>query len=77
MFKIQGTSCYDIIVSFISSEKDGLLKFVKFEFWHVSSFSCILKKDTKVFGKNALKFWHNIAYKVNGFVFYYIWQWWL
>ena len=29
LFKIQGTSCYDINVTFISSSKDGLLKFVK------------------------------------------------
>ena len=41
MFKIQGTGCYNINVTFISSEKDGLLKYVKFEFRHASSFSCI------------------------------------
>ena len=39
--KIQGNGCYDISTTFISPPKDGLLEFAKFEFWHVSSFSCI------------------------------------
>ena len=32
LFKIRGTSYYDINVTLISSPKDGLLKFVKSEF---------------------------------------------
>ena len=32
VFKIQGTCCYDITVTFISSPKDDLLEFVKLEF---------------------------------------------
>ena len=53
----------------MSSPKNGLLKCIKFEFWHVSSFSCIWKKDRKIFAKNTVTFWHNIAYMVNSFVF--------
>ena len=41
LFKIQGTDCYDIIVTFISSPKNGFLEFVQFELPHVSNFSCI------------------------------------
>ena len=44
---MKGTSCHDINVTFMSSPKDGLLKFVKFEYRHVSSFSCSWKKDDK------------------------------
>ena len=43
-FKIQGNGCYDKNVSFISSPKDDLLKFVKFEFRNVSSFCWIWTK---------------------------------
>ena len=74
LFKIQGTGCYDINVTFISSPKLDLLEFVKFEFRHVSSFSCIWKRDDNVFGKNTMTFWHNFTYMVNSFVFHYIWQ---
>ena len=74
LFKIQGTGCYNINVTFISSQKDGLLKYVECEFRHVFSFSCIWKKDGKVFSKNTVTFWHNIACKVNTFVFHYIWE---
>ena len=38
LFKIQGTGCYNINITFISSSTDGLLHFVKFEFRQVSSF---------------------------------------
>ena len=77
LFKIQGAGCYDINVTFISSPKDSLLQFVNFEFRHVSSFSCIWKRDGKVFGKNTMTFWHNFAYMVNFvFVFHYIWKLW-
>ena len=41
LFEIKGTGSYDINVTFILSAKDGLLEFAKFEFRHVSSFSCI------------------------------------
>ena len=41
LFEIQATDCYMINFTFISFKKDGLLKFAKSEFWHVSSFSCI------------------------------------
>ena len=41
LFKIRGTGCHDINVTFLSSPKDGLLKCVKCEFRHVSSFSGI------------------------------------
>ena len=53
----------------MSSSKNGLLKCIKFEFWHVSIFSCNGKKDRKIFAKNTVMFWHNIAYMVNSFVF--------
>ena len=55
-FKIQGTGYYDINVTFTRSPKDGLLEFIKFEFRYVYSFSCICKKDSKVFGKNIVTF---------------------
>ena len=54
--KIKGISCYDINITCISFPKDGLLKFVKFEFRHVSSFSCIWKKYGKVSGKTRWRF---------------------
>ena len=76
LFKIQDTSCYNVDVTFISSSRIGLLKFVKFESRHVSSFSCIWKKKTVKF-KNTVTFWYNIAYKVNAFALHYIWQSWL
>ena len=74
---VQGNGCYDINVTFISSPKNGLLEFVKFEIMQVSSFFYIWKKNHKVFGKNTVAFRHNLAYMVNSFVFYYIWQLWL
>ena len=52
MFKIQGTGCYDINVTFVSSAKDGLPGFV-----------CNWKRDVKVSDKNTMTFWHNFAYK--------------
>ena len=45
MFKIQGTNGYDINAKFISSPKDGLLKFPVFPAFE--------KKDGKVFGKST------------------------
>ena len=38
LYKI-GTGGYIINVTFMSSKKDSLLKYVKFEFRHISSFS--------------------------------------
>ena len=35
---------YDVNVTFMSSPKYGLLKYVKCEFWYISSFSCMWKK---------------------------------
>ena len=35
--KIKGSGCYVINVTFISFPKVDLVKFAKFEFWHVSS----------------------------------------
>ena len=65
--------CYIYInVLFISSPKDGLLKFGKFEFRHVSSFRHGIFSD-----KNTATFWHNFARKVNNFVLHYIWKLWL
>ena len=58
LFKIQGTGCYDTNFTFISTLKDGLQEF---ELWHVSRFSCTWKKDSKVFGKNTVTFWHNFG----------------
>ena len=69
LFKIQGTGSGDVNVTFISFWEDGPLEFVKFSFWHVSSFSCIWRKDDKAFGKNTVLFWRNIAYIVNLFFF--------
>ena len=79
LFKIQGTGCDNVNVPFMWSQNNGPLIyfFNLFEFWHVSSFYFIWEKDGKVFGKNTVKFWHNIIYKVNAFVFHYIWQLWL
>ena len=76
LLKIQGTGCGDINVTFISFPKDGFLEFVKFEFHQFFSFSCIWRKVGKVFGKKTVTFRHNIALKVNSFVFHYIWQLW-
>ena len=45
LFKIQSTSFFNINVAFILFQKDSLLKYVKFWFQHVSSFSCIWDKD--------------------------------
>lgn len=45
---------------------------VKFEFWNISRFSCIWKKNCKDFGKNTVMCWYNIAYTVNLFIFHYI-----
>ena len=55
MFKIRGTSCYDINVACIKSPNDDLPKSLKFEF-HVSfQFLLHLKKsDDKAFGKNIV-----------------------
>ena len=47
LFEIQGTSCYDINVTFIRSPKDDLLKFVKSEFRLISSFPAF-EKNCKV-----------------------------
>ena len=44
LFKIQGTGCYDVNVTFTWSPKDDLLQFIKFKFRHVYNFSCIWKK---------------------------------
>ena len=41
LFRIQGTGCYNIKVTSISSQKYGSLKFVKFEFRHIACFSYI------------------------------------
>ena len=38
LHKFRDPSCYDINVACILSPKDDLLKFLKFEFRHVSSF---------------------------------------
>ena len=54
LFKIQGTGFSNIIATFISSQKDGLLKFAIFEFYTFPVFP-ELKKD-KVFGKNNVTF---------------------
>lgn len=62
LFKIKATGCYDINVTFISSSKDGLLKFAIFEFRHVYA------KLGKLFGKNTARFCHNNACMVNLFV---------
>ena len=77
LFKIQCTGYYDINVTFKGSPKDGLLEFIKFKFRHDYCLFCIWKKDSKVFGKSIVTFWHNFAYMVNSFVFHYIWQLWL
>ena len=68
LIQIQGTGCYDIKVTFLSSAKDSLLRFVKFESRHFSNFSCIGKKDDKVVCKMTVTFWHNNAYVVNSFI---------
>ena len=65
--KLRGSVCYDINVICVQSSKDDL-KSLKFESWHVFSFSYIWKKDGKVFGKNTLTFWHSIAYTVSYFL---------
>lgn len=47
------------------------------QFRHLSSFYYIWQKEGKVFGKNNVTFWHNVAYMLNLFVFHWIWQLWL
>ena len=81
LLKMHGTGCYNINVIFMSSQKDALLKYVEFGFWHTFSFFCIWKYDGKVFGKITGKSWPNFpymvnafAYMVNAFVFHYVWQ---
>ena len=74
LFKIQGTTCYNINVTHISLPKGNLQNFIRFKFLPGFNFSCIWKKDVKVFGKNTVTFYHNIAYMVNSFVIYDIWQ---
>ena len=74
LFKIQGTTCYNINVTHISLPKGNLQNFIRFKFLPGLNFSCIWKKDVKVFGKNTVTFYHNIAYMVNSFVIYDIWQ---
>ena len=55
MFKIRGTSCYDINVTCIYFPKDDLLKFLKFEFRVNFRFYCIWdKKIAKMF---SVKTW--------------------
>ena len=68
LIQIQGTGCYDINVTFLSSAKDSLLRFVKFESRHFSNFSCIGEKDDKVVCKMTVTFWHDNAYVVNSFI---------
>ena len=77
LFNIQGSSCYDINATCILSPKVDLLKFVKFEFGHVFSLSCIWKKDGNAFGKNTVTSWYSIAYMVNSFVTYQLLQLWI
>ena len=77
LFKIQGTGCHNINVTFISSSKDGLLHFAKFEFRQISSFFWIWNKNRKVFGKNTVTLWYNIPYMVSLFLLHYIWKLWL
>ena len=66
------TGYYNVNVTFISSKKEGLLKFDKFEFRQVSSFPCIWKKNSKVFGKNNVTFWQIllISYMLLFFITY-------
>ena len=56
MLKTKDTGCYNINVTFILSQKDGFLKFAKFEFRYLPSLSSILKKGDKVFGKIPWRF---------------------
>ena len=41
LFEIKGLGCYNVNVIFISSQNNGLLKYVKFGFRQASSSSCI------------------------------------
>ena len=52
-FKIKGSSCYDVK---IGSPKYVTFKYLKLEFPHVFSFSCVWRKNEKVFGKNTMAF---------------------
>ena len=44
LFKIQGTGFSNIIATFISSQKDGLLKFAIFEFYTFPVFPELKKR---------------------------------
>ena len=70
LFKIQGTGCNNINFTFISSQKDALLKFLKSEFRRATSFSCISKKKAIVFDKITVMFRHNIVYRATAFAFH-------
>ena len=53
---IQGSSCYNINFTFISSAKGDLVEFVKFEFRTFPIFFAFEKEIVKVFGKNIITF---------------------
>ena len=76
-FKIQGTGCYDINVTFMSSPKVGLLEFIKSKFRHVSSFSphwkeecTILDKRLETNSRNILQNIHRMFYSWYFAIFY-------
>ena len=54
MFKIRGSSCYDVNVTYIQSRKDGRLKSFKFAFRVSFQFLLYLKKKTV---KSLVKIW--------------------
>ena len=56
MFKIQGTGCYNIDVTFISSEKRWSSKICQIRIPARFQVFLHLKKDGKVFGKNTVTF---------------------
>ena len=54
MFKIRGSSCYDVNVTYIQSRKDGRLKSFKFAFRVSFQFLLYLKKKIVKF---LVKIW--------------------
>ena len=53
LFKIQGTSCYDVNITCLSSPKGDLLKFVKFKFRQIQ-FCLPLKNNFSKFSVKVL-----------------------
>ena len=50
--------CYGVNITYIQSPNKDHLKYLNFKFQHAYSFSCLWKKDGKLFAKNIVTFRH-------------------